>query len=1122
MTVVRRRSALSWALLTTLLVLLATAAGALRPTAAGAVAPTTTTAQSASASAGAPGVALTASVAATGATVTGGGVFFTVKGPGDVTVGTPVGAQLVAGAASLTYPLPAGLPLGTYRIVAAYSGSAGFLASDNAAQIPAPELTIKWSTFTFAAHPATVNPGAAAVTLGANVFSQSVIVNGGTMTFTLQDAGGATVGAPVVAPVSSSFALVSYPLPGGAAPGSYRLVAAYSGSASFYASDNAAQSPAPYLTVFGYQTTTSVQSTSASLGAGSVTLTATVAATGATVTGGVVIFAVKDLGNVTVGTPVGVGVSNGVASASYPLPAGLPLGTYRIEAAYSGSANFHASSNAATLTIARAATTTSADGASASFGAGSVTLTAGVTSPGGFVNSGTMTFTVKDAGDATVGAPVIAGVSGQGASASYPLPAGLPPGTYRIEAAYSGSGNFLPSDGVAQLTIVRAATTTTADGASASFGASSATLTAGVASAGGAVTGGTLTFTVYGIDDAIVGAPAVVGVSNGIASAIYGLPGGLPLGAYRIEAAYLGSADFFGSDGAAQLTIVRAATTTTADGASASFGASSVTLTAGVASAGGTVDGGGVTFTVKDAAGAPVGPPVGAGVSDGVASASYPLPAGLPLGTYRIVAAYSGSFDVLPSDNAAQSPAPLLTITPPAITTSVAPSLTSPTYGQAVTFTATVSGATGGSVTFSEGLTTLADSVALDAGGRASFTTSALGAGPHTISARYGGSASSAASSGTVEISVARAPLSVTAADASRPYGAANPAFTAGYAGFVNGEGPSALGGTLAFATSATATSPAGSYAITPSGLTSSNYAITFADGLLTVTPAPLTLVVRFDDRAGQEQALHGEYPMGVIHWGHGRWFLAGPGQTLTTKHLTFKGDDGVKSASFTLLRPRRVVSLGAYNERSAAATLTLRCDGPAGLLEQQVVLAGRQAVTIETGWESRCGSVTLASSNGWGTHFDDLVLEALLPEPPPAFPTTTVVFDDLAGRDRVLNGLDPAGLVDFGQAQWWLSARAGAMPTKHLSMNGPAGVTTATFAFPTPRRLVSLEAYNAGAPTTVTLRCAGQPDVVTALDTGQLRVIRTDWGGACGAVTVVSGNGWDTDYDNLVIEALP
>src|SRR4029450_2287624 len=52
---------------------------------------------------------------------------------------------------------------------------------------------------------------------------------------------------------------------------------------------------------------------------------------------------------------------------------------------------------------------------------------------------------------------------------------------------------------------------------------------------------------------------------------------------------------------------------------------------------------------------------------------------------------------------------------------------------------------------------------------------------------------------------------------------------------------------TLAFQTNATMRSHVGRYPITPSGLTSRNYNITFADGYLMVTPAPLT--IRADDK---------------------------------------------------------------------------------------------------------------------------------------------------------------------------------------------------------------------------------------------------------------------------------
>ena len=71
-----------------------------------------------------------------------------------------------------------------------------------------------------------------------------------------------------------------------------------------------------------------------------------------------------------------------------------------------------------------------------------------------------------------------------------------------------------------------------------------------------------------------------------------------------------------------------------------------------------------------------------------------------------------------------------------------------------------------------------------------------------------------------------------------------DPTFTAGYSGFVSGEGPSNLLGTLAFQVRDQVTNavvavgpstPAGKYDIVPSGLSSANYAINFVNGALTV-----------------------------------------------------------------------------------------------------------------------------------------------------------------------------------------------------------------------------------------------------------------------------------------------
>src|SRR5690606_15822215 len=64
------------------------------------------------------------------------------------------------------------------------------------------------------------------------------------------------------------------------------------------------------------------------------------------------------------------------------------------------------------------------------------------------------------------------------------------------------------------------------------------------------------------------------------------------------------------------------------------------------------------------------------------------------------------------------------------------------------------------------------------------------------------------------------------------------PSFSATFAGFVPGEDETMLAGALAFATSATSASPVGVYPITPSGLTSINYAISFLPGSLTISGA--------------------------------------------------------------------------------------------------------------------------------------------------------------------------------------------------------------------------------------------------------------------------------------------
>src|SRR5205807_1318577 len=110
-----------------------------------------------------------------------------------------------------------------------------------------------------------------------------------------------------------------------------------------------------------------------------------------------------------------------------------------------------------------------------------------------------------------------------------------------------------------------------------------------------------------------------------------------------------------------------------------------------------------------------------------------------------------------------------------------------------------------------------------------------------SVTATYSGDSNYNASPASAAVSQAvnPAPLSITADDKSKVFGQLNPAFTVSYSGFVLVEGPFELGGTLVFdAGGATTSSPVGNYTVTPSGLSSTNYAISFHDGTLTISKA--------------------------------------------------------------------------------------------------------------------------------------------------------------------------------------------------------------------------------------------------------------------------------------------
>jgi hypothetical protein len=90
---------------------------------------------------------------------------------------------------------------------------------------------------------------------------------------------------------------------------------------------------------------------------------------------------------------------------------------------------------------------------------------------------------------------------------------------------------------------------------------------------------------------------------------------------------------------------------------------------------------------------------------------------------------------------------------------------------------------------------------------------------------------------GAVTINVTKAPLVITAANATMVAGDPIPAFTATYQGFVGTDGPASLTSPPVLQAWLPSPSTPGTYDITVSGAASDNYAISYVNGTLTVLP---------------------------------------------------------------------------------------------------------------------------------------------------------------------------------------------------------------------------------------------------------------------------------------------
>ena len=219
----------------------------------------------------------------------------------------------------------------------------------------------------------------------------------------------------------------------------------------------------------------------------------------------------------------------------------------------------------------------------------------------------------------------------------------------------------------------------------------------------------------------------------------------------------------------------------------------------------------------------------------------------LAAGNHAISAAYGGSFGYAASSG---SLAGGQQVNGAATTTAVLSSPDPSTYGQAATFTATVTGSDGaGTVAFAADGSTVAlpgcasqPLIGVNGSYQATCTTSSLAAGQHAVSVAYSGDIDSGPSSSALTQTVNPAPLVVTASSGTMTYGGSPPVITPSYSGFVNGDGAASLTHPPTCTTAATSGSPVGPYPTSCSGAAAANYTLTYLNGTLTVTPAQLTV----------------------------------------------------------------------------------------------------------------------------------------------------------------------------------------------------------------------------------------------------------------------------------------
>jgi hypothetical protein len=608
-----------------------------------------------------------------------------------------------------------------------------------------------------------------------------------------------------------------------------------------------------------------------------------------TVTGGT--FGYDSKPHPAIGSVTGIGgVDLGSLTLTYDGSADAPVnaGAYVAVAVFSGDANHDHAHASALITITRAIPSLVVNGGTFTYDGEPHPATGSATGAGG-VDLGPLTFTY-------------------GGSAESPVNAG----SYTAVGVYAGSANY--TAGNRQVTIA--------------IGKASATVT---------ITGGTFTYDMvaHAATGTVTGAN---GVSLGAPSFTYNGSGNLPMsvGVYEVAGTFGGDANHNPAAGTATIAIEKAtpvvnwsqpaafvygtplgaahlnATAVNVGGVftyspsagtvlnagidqpltvtftptdTQNYGSASATTTLDVAKATATVSVAGGTFTYDGLAHPATGAVTGiGGAAIGSPTFTYNGAPEPPVnsGSYNVVAEYAGTANYEPASATA--------------TISIAKERAVVSWSQPATIVyGTPLGAAqlnatanvAGTFAYSPGAGSMLSARASHAL-TATFT-------PADVTNYTGGPV-------TTAIAVAAAALTIRANDTAKPFGAPLPVFTASAAGFVNGDTFASLTGTLGFVTSATTGAAVGTYPVAPSGLGSTNYAVTYVNGTLTVARGGVTVsIATSPEPSGLDQIMTfmatvaaaapaAGAPGGIVRFFDGATLLGSTASTFGSASLTTAG----------------------------------------------------------------------------------------------------------------------------------------------------------------------------------------------------------------------------------------